>query len=126
GTLLKIDADTGLATRYSERGGNRPAWLGNIASLSGFVIYSEKAFVFDRSLKRITALPLVWARPDSADTQTIDSRAFGLDFKLESSAPYKLFTTPGVQLKATFNSGNRKLQTARLVLTVRDFAGHTV
>ena len=126
GTLLKIDHATGIATRYSERGGNRPAWLGNIASLSGFQVHGEKAFVFDRSLKRITGLPLAWAKPDAPGTQSIDSRAFGFDFRVESNTPYKLFTTPRVQLKTTFNSGNRKLRTARLVLTVRDFTGRAV
>lgn len=125
GTLLKIDAVTGIASRFRPRRGKAPAWTGNIASLAGMVVQNDFAFVLDRSFKRITALPLNWVAPGAPDTKTLDTRAFGMDFQLQSAAPYKVFTTPQIQLRAAFKAGNRKLRHARLALTVRDFNGQT-
>ncbi len=126
GTLFKIDAATGIASRFWQRQGKQTNWIGNFASLRNLVVQNGFAFVLDRSFNRITALPLAWVTPDAPNVATLDTRAFGLDFQLKSKAPYKVFTAPQIHLQTEFAAGNRKLRSAKLILKVRDFNGKTV
>ncbi len=126
GALFKIDAVTGMVSRFWQRRSKQPAWIGNIASLRGMTVQNDFAFILDRAFNRITALPLSWVAPGAPDTTTLDTRAFGLNFHLSSEAPYKVFTSPQIRLRAAFAAGNRKLRSAKLTLTVRDFNGKVI
>jgi hypothetical protein len=125
GALLKIDPQTKIATQFRGRDGDKH-WTGNYASLTGFALGQKHAFILDKSFKRITAIPLSRVSPGAPDTRQTDTRAFGLNFKLESDAPYKIFTTPKIALRAAFEGGRRTLQNPTLKLTVRDFEGKIV
>lgn len=126
GSLLKIDARAKTATHFRGRQAKGRNWTGNVGSLTGFAIEDAYGYVLDREFKRVTAIPTALAAEGAAHTSSIDTRAFGFNFKIESTAPYKVFTSSQVPLRVALDGGNRSIQQARLELQAQDFEGNIV
>ncbi len=121
GTLCRYSADGRTGVQYNGQEAWNSRWTGPIHTLGGFALSGDRAFETDGGHKRITSFPKRLVEAGAKDAETVSTLAFGLNFKIRSDRPYKLFTGDKAALQIAFDRGNRRIHEASLRYVLRDF-----